>query len=108
MAHGGKKTGAGRRSGFFAKEAENARTLVINRLNKKDPKSRKTHFALITDKAINLAEKGDRYAREWVTVRAYGKVAQPLVGGDKNEEPIKIDISSVLNKFYGTKRGAKE
>lgn len=70
MAKGGYRPGAGRKKGFAALEAERARARIAVKLAKElDP---------IVDKAIALAKKGDKAARDWLTDRAYGKPQQAI------------------------------
>jgi hypothetical protein len=64
----GKK--GGRPKGFAALEAERQRIFIAEKLEKQ--------FSPIVSKAIELAKKGDRHAREWLTTQAYGKVPEHL------------------------------
>lgn len=70
MAKGGFRIGAGRKKGFAALEAEKARELIATKL--------KVHLEPIVDKAIVQATEGDKFAREWLVDRAYGKAQQPV------------------------------
>jgi hypothetical protein len=63
---GGKRSGAGRKKGFAALEAENARQLIAEKLS--------TKLGPIIETAIKQAVRGDKHAREWLIERAYGKV----------------------------------
>lgn len=67
---GGKREGAGRKKGFAALEAEKARELIVVKL--------KESLDEILNKAIEQAKQGDKYAREWLTDRAYGKTPQAI------------------------------
>lgn len=58
----------GRPKGYAALEAERQRIYVAKRLAKS--------FAPIVSTAIRQAKKGDKYAREWLTDRAFGKATQ--------------------------------
>lgn len=80
--HGGKRPGAGRPKGFAALEAERQRDLVAKKLV--------TEFEPIVDKAIEQAKGGDKFAREWLSDRAYGKSTQ-LIGGDESA-PLEIAV----------------
>ncbi len=64
----GKK--GGRPKGYASLQAEKARELICKKLEK--------DFQPIVDKAIIQAKKGDRYAREWLTERGYGKVPNQI------------------------------
>jgi hypothetical protein len=44
----------------------------------------------IVNKAIEQAIEGDAIARAWLAERCDGKVAQPLTGGDEDDQPIKV------------------
>src|ERR1700733_2919815 len=75
--HGGKRTGAGRKQGFAAKNAEEARKLLSERLAQEiDPTSR----AL-----INKAKTGDERAIHELFDRAWGRAAQELKIEGKRE-----------------------
>lgn len=65
---GGKRTGAGRKKGFAAIEAEKARELIAQKLS--------TNLSPIVDKAIKQAKLSDRHARIWLIERASGKTLQ--------------------------------
>jgi erythromycin esterase-like protein len=70
MPKGGKREGAGRKKGFAALEAEKAREIIAKKLaDSLEP---------IVNKAIKQAEEGDRFAREWLLDRAYGRVPQAV------------------------------
>ena len=45
--------------------------------------------------------KKDPQLVKWVGDHIFGKPVQPLVGGDEDDKPIKVDIGPVLAKFYG-------
>ena len=62
----GKK--GGRPKGFAALEAERQRAYVAEVLVKE--------FKPIVLKAVKQAKEGDKYAREWLTDRAFGKAQQ--------------------------------
>ena len=79
---GGHRAGAGRKKGFAALEGEKARELIAKKLS--------AELGPIIDIAIKQAKSGDRYAREWLIERAYGKVKEdielqnipvPIMGG---------------------------
>lgn len=64
----GKK--GGRKKGFPALLAEQARIIICQRLQE--------NFTPIVDKAVELAKEGNKDAREWLTDRAFGKATQPI------------------------------
>ena len=64
----------GRPKGFAALEAERQRDYVANKLVKE--------YAPIVTKAIQQAKSGDKFAREWLADRAFGKVSQSITGVD--------------------------
>lgn len=70
MKNGGKRPGAGRKPGFAAKEAERAREYIAKRLKKE--------LKPILDKAVEQAKAGDKFAREWLSDRAWHKVPQAV------------------------------
>lgn len=76
----------GRPKGFASLEAEKKRDYIAQRLVKE--------FAGIVTVAIKQAKEGDRYAREWLTERAYGKAAQPIANAD--DKPFLIEISEAV------------
>jgi hypothetical protein len=87
MANGGKRPGAGRKKGSVGGhtlEAQEAKKLLIAKFHE--------HLTPIVMKAIAQAKKGDRYAREWLSDRAWGKATQPI-GGDE-DKPIVITWKS--------------
>lgn len=78
MSLGGKREGAGRKKGFAALEAEKARQFIAEKISKE--------LGPIVDKAVEQALTGDRYAREWLAERAWGKALQSVdhtTGGEK-------------------------
>jgi hypothetical protein len=83
----GKK--GGRPKGFAALEAERVRNLIAKKLVK--------HHAPIIARAIDAAKKGDRYAREWLYERAYGKAPQALTG--EGGGPVEITITKYADKL---------
>ncbi len=80
----GKK--GGRPKGFAALEAERQRDYVARRLVK--------DFAPIVKKAIDQAKLGDKYAREWLTDRAFGKSPQSvaLTNPDNSLKPVLVQF----------------
>lgn len=74
----GKK--GGRPKGYAALEAERQRNFIAEKLEKE--------FAPIVKKAIKQAKAGDKFAREWVTDRAYGKAVQAIDLRGKDGEPL--------------------
>jgi hypothetical protein len=80
--HGGKRTGAGRKTGFNALEAEKARELICLKLSE--------NLGPIADIAIKQAKKGDRHARQWLMERAYGKVGTITELEEEKELPIPL------------------
>lgn len=76
MPRGGKRPGAGRKPGYAALEAEKKREMIARKLEKE--------FEPIVEKAIEDAKKGDRFARDYLTEQAYGKVPDNLNLDDKS------------------------
>jgi hypothetical protein len=74
----GKK--GGRKKGFPALEAERARLMIAQKLSK--------DFEPIVNTAIKSAKRGDRYARDWLTDRAYGKAVQAIDLRGKDGKPL--------------------
>lgn len=64
--------------------------LILAALQKKGA-DKKTHLVAIVEKAITEARQGDRDAREWLSVRGFGKPVQPVVGEDGG--PLKILVT---------------
>ena len=60
----------GRPKGYPAIQAEKSRVIIVEQLEK--------HFKPIVIKAIKQAKAGDRYAREWLTERGYGKTTNTI------------------------------
>lgn len=89
---GGKRAGAGRKKGFAALEAERQRDFVAKKLVKE--------FAPIVDKAISQAKDGDKYAREWLADRAYGKSMQAVEMSGKDGEDVPFPIMVITNALY--------
>ena len=77
-AENGKK--GGRPKGYSAIQAEKSREMICEKLEKE--------FAPIVVKAIQQAKAGDKYAREWVTDRAYGKAIQSIDLRGKDGKPL--------------------
>jgi len=69
-AENGKK--GGRKKGIATLQAEQMRNMIATELA--------TRFMPILSKALDQAEAGDRYARDWVTDTAFGKVPIALSG----------------------------
>lgn len=96
----GKK--GGRPKGLPALEAEKARIMIAEKLQ--------IHFEPIVDKAIKQAIAGNKFAREFLVDRAYGKAMQPIVGKDgkdlfPSEEVInkaRIAVSSFIHEEGST------
>ena len=82
MAHGGTRTGAGRKKGFAAKNAELARAYIVKRVGKE--------LEPIIDKQLEQAKAGDDKARTDLLNRAYGRPKETLeVTGDFT---LKLDV----------------
>jgi hypothetical protein len=77
---GGKREGAGRKKGYAALQAEKARELICKALEKE--------LVPIIEVAIEQAKTGDRYAREWLIERGYGKVPNQIELPDDSEGEI--------------------
>lgn len=70
---GGKRPGAGRKKGVSTLAAEKAREYITRALAKELPP--------IVKRAIDDAKKGDKYARDWLSERSWGKpitIIEPL------------------------------
>lgn len=88
---GGKREGAGRPKGYASLEAERARVMIAKMLS--------TELKPIALKAIKDAKKGDKFARDWLSDRAYGKARQVFgVEGGEEGEPLRIEISETIAK----------
>lgn len=77
--HGGKRAGAGKPKGYRAPhtlQSQTQRQYVIEAFEKE--------IEPITKKAIQQAKKGDRYARDWLSNRAWGT---PKATMDMNVRP---------------------
>lgn len=81
----------GRPKGFAALEAEKTREFIAQRLIE-------SHGPIVA-KAVTQAMEGDRYAREWLYDRAFGKSPQAITGPDGGEFIIRI--TSETAKRYG-------
>lgn len=88
MSRGGKREGAGRKKGFAALEAEKQRHFIARKLVKE--------VGPIVTKAIELAKLGDRYSRDWLFDRAYGKASQLLEVSDPDGT-----LKTVIVQKYG-------
>ncbi len=91
----------GRQKGFAAKQAEQARVKIAELLEKS--------LVPIAKVAVKRALKGDKYARDWLTDRAYGKSRQ-VFGLEGGEEGDPIELKSVkgmtdkqINDYLKTK-----
>ena len=82
-AENGRK--GGRKKGYASIEAEKARNLIAEKLGKE--------LIPIVEKAIDQAKEGDKYAREWLSDRAYGKATQFLATDPDN--PLIIEGVSI-------------
>jgi len=80
----GKK--GGRKKGYASIAAEKARELLCKELDKE--------WAPIVRKAIEQAKGGDAIARNWLSERGYGKVAQAIV--TENEEGERLPITGMV------------
>ena len=78
---GGAREGAGRPISEATIKAQLARKIIAERLE--------ASLEPIIAKAITQALEGDKYAREWLSDRAWGKAPINL-GVDDNGEPIPI------------------
>lgn len=71
----------GRKKGLATIEAEKARNLIAEMLAR--------DLVPIVNKAIEQAKEGDKYAREWLADRAFGKATQFLATDPDN--PLTIE-----------------
>jgi hypothetical protein len=102
MGHGGKRPGSGKKKGSKAShtlEAQEAKKLLIAKFHE--------HLEPIVMKAIAQATKGDRFAREWLSDRAWGKATQPI-GGDK-DNPLVVNMTFTNDQLATifTRRGSR-
>lgn len=72
--YGGKREGAGRKKGVPTLLAEKARAYIAEQLAKNLPP--------IVERAIEQAKAGDKYARDWLSDRGWGKAVQAIVTQD--------------------------
>ena len=80
----GKK--GGRKKGYASIAAEKARELLCKELDKE--------WKPIVIKAIQQAKDGDAVARNWLSERGYGKVAQAIV--TENDEGERLPITGMV------------
>lgn len=73
----------GRKKGRATLEAEAMRNMIAIALHK--------HFKPILNKAIRQASDGDKFAREWLTDRAFGKVSQAVELSGKDGGPLQVE-----------------
>jgi hypothetical protein len=78
---------------------------------KRELTQRPQEILAIVNKAIEQAREGDSTARAWLVERSDGKVAQPLVGGDDDDDnPIKIigriELTDLIGN--GTSKASEE
>lgn len=83
MTRGGKRPGAGRKRGFAAKSAEEARKLLSERLNQE--------IGLIADILVSKAKDGDMQAIKELFDRAWGRSPQST-RIDSGEQPIVLQL----------------
>ncbi len=83
---GGKREGSGRKKGYASVAAEKAREVLCKELDKS--------WKPIVLKAIEQAQGGDAIARNWLSERGYGKVAQAIV--TENEEGERLPITGMV------------
>lgn len=86
---GGKRPGAGRKKGFAALKAEQAREFIAAELEK--------NLKLIVTRAIDQAKEGDKYARDWLSDRAWGKAPQTLSLEDGDGEGFQV-VKILINQ----------
>ena len=79
-AQNGKK--GGRKKGYASIAAEKAREILCKELDKE--------WKPIVIKAITQAKDGDAIARNWLSERGYGKVAQAVVTEDEEGNSVPI------------------
>lgn len=82
----GKK--GGRPKGYSAIQAEKAREILCKELEKE--------WAPIVLKAIEQAKNGDQNARNWLSERGYGKVAQAITTEDEEGNAIPLQTINVV------------
>jgi len=90
---GGYRLGAGRKKGFAAKNAEEARRLLSERLAQE--------ISPIADILILKAKKGNVRAIKELFDRAWGR--PNLLIEEKFESPAVIELSETIAKKYGIK-----
>lgn len=79
---GGKREGAGRKKGEASILADKAREYIAIRVSEE--------LGPIVDKAIEQAKAGDKYARDWLSDRGWGKPLQAIVTEDKDGNRLPI------------------
>lgn len=67
---------------------------LLNKLSIINPKLKQTRLQAICSKAIDMAEDGDKDARNWIAERTEGKPIQPI----GIEGGIEITINDMLNE----------
>lgn len=87
MAKGGKRVGAGRKVGS------------TNRPVLRDFYTDAELKAFVED--LKESAKTDSNIKKFVAEQIFGKAPQKLIGGDENDAPISVDITSSLGKIYG-------
>src|SRR3989344_9292846 len=80
---GGYRTGAGRKQGFAAKNAEDARRILSERIAQE--------IAPISEALISRAKKGDIRAIHELFDRAWGRAPQATTGS-LSQEPVSIVV----------------
>jgi len=91
--HGGIRTGAGRKSGFSAKRAEEARKYISQRVSEE--------IEALTDVLIQKAKDGDMRAMNMLFNRAWGRPRQEIqfIKGYEQEKPSQeiLELVEALN-----------
>ena len=93
MTHGGKRIGAGRKKGFAAKNAEEARRMLSEMLTDK--------IKPIAEALIARAESGDVVAAKELFDRAWGKSLQSTEISGRGGKPAVVFLPAELMEKYG-------
>lgn len=111
--NGGARENSGRKPGGTADQKRLRKEIVQNHIKEdvevltKDGKTiKKPRLLIAMERLFALGTKGEGDANaldKWLN-RAIGKPAQPIVGGDEDDEPVQLSVVGVddmLKKIYG-------
>jgi len=117
--NGGARDGAGRKPGGTADQKrlrkemvnahykEEAEIQIVDKKTGKIITQKKPRIIVALEKLFQIGMKGqgDKDALDKWLNRAIGKPAQPIIGGDEDDEPVhlNIDVDGMLEKIYGDK-----